>query len=244
MNYHVIVPTYNRASLLDRMLGQLSDDAVRSGATIDVHVYDDGSDVPYSPEICLPAIRRFDVQRRRTNGGKRFFWHLISYALKRASQALDTEDTSWDYLLMLEDDVQVLPGFLAYVTAAWDAIEDPRKACLSTLADHKRISSGCWTVHPGRSVVLPGGRAVWRTQWMDMLIISDRRFVELVPHVLPIPLDRWKETEALSSGVGRQISVNLDAAGYSLYHVDEILLQHGDTESVMHPWRDYRIVVK
>ncbi|QNH57865.1 hypothetical protein, partial [Limnospira indica] len=66
---------------------------------------------------------------------------------------------------------------------------------------------------------------VFKTQWVDMLMLFERSFLEALDYrIQPISLSRWSKDPNLSSGVGQQISQKLHSLGFSLYQVSEYLI--------------------
>lgn len=219
--FHVAVTTYNRPEMLRRLLKQLRREAGRHDVT--VHVYDDaGTRSLRSDDPAMAGVRLY---RYTENNGKAGYWRVVSQALADAAKG------NGDYFLLLQDDVELVPGFFDEVRRQWEMNPDRRKAALFMLRDRQRDGKACWTNFKPR-VRRYGSLRATQTQWTDCLFFTDRRFFRVIPGidpVVPAPL------RGQSSGVGRQISLRLHRGGYTIYQASRSLVLHGDHESVMHP---------
>lgn len=219
--FHVAVTTYNRPEMLRRLLRQLQ---VESGRhEVAVHVYDDGGSKRLREDD--PVLKGVRVHRYAENNGKAGYWRVVSQALADAAQG------SGEYFLLLQDDVELVPGFFDEVRRQWEMNPDRSKAALFMLRDRQRDGKACWTNFKPR-VRRYGGLRVTQTQWTDCMFFTDRRFFGVIPAINPVVP---APTRGQSSGVGRQISLRLHRGGYTIYQVSKSLVLHGDHESVMHP---------
>lgn len=222
----VIVPTYNRPKELQRLLSQINSEA--SGFEVSVHIYDDGSSEPvYVEWTSYPNIASLSVSRSANHGKKRY-WELV----RRALSAL--QSTNADYFYYLADDVQLVPNFFKRSVHLWTGIQDRHKVSLHLLLD-QREGKPCWTNYQPHLVDTPRGK-VYKSQWVDMLMMFNRRFLEELEYRIdPVDPRRWDKDPHLSSGVGMQISRRLHQCKASMYLVTDSLLIHEDEPSVMNP---------
>ncbi|MBA1158171.1 glycosyltransferase family 2 protein [Microvirga mediterraneensis] len=223
---HVIVPTYNRPNELRRLLSQI--DRESPGFEVSVHVYDDGSSEPaYVEWSSYPNIASLSVSRSANHGKKRY-WELVHRILSTV------RSTNGDYFYYLADDVQLVPKFFERSIALWDGIRDSQKVSLHLLLD-QREGQPCWTNYQPHVVDTPQGK-VYKSQWVDMLMMFNRRFLEELEYRIDaVDPGRWNKDPNLSSGVGMQISRRLHQRRASMYLVTDSLLIHEDEPSVMNP---------
>lgn len=220
----IIINTYKRKAMLERLLFEIA--ACSRGYSIDIFIQDDGGDMP-PIDIKLPQNVKLTVRRHRYNNGKAGYWLLVNIALSRLRAA------RYDYVIMLPDDVTLAKDFFTQAISQWEDIADPKKICLSLLLDKGREGQRCWTNEQPR-IVLFGERRYWKTQWNDLCFIAGPRLISaLNGRIKNIPVSASSQN-GKSSGVGKQITNRLNAKGFSLYHVTETLVYHGDHESVMH----------
>ena len=98
--YSIIVPVYNRPDEVAELLLSLSKQTFRD---FDVHIVEDGSEVTCS-EVCAHFANRLDIHYyAKENGGPGV---ARNYGAERASG---------DYLLVLDSDVVLPPGYLAAI---------------------------------------------------------------------------------------------------------------------------------
>lgn len=223
MTCSIAITTHNRPVMLLRLLRQIHKEARKSGIDVRVHVFDDAS----QPETHVPEGLADSLTRYEINHGKKLWWRIINDAF--AAMAADEPD----YIVMLPDDVELVPTFFDQAIAVWEAIENGRKICLNLSLD-QREGKACWTdFKPQRQQ--HNGVDVYLTQWVDMCFIATMRFLEVLNReVAPISLDRWQLHPNLSSGVGQQISQRLYHK-WRMYMVTKTLVTHGNHPSVMHP---------
>jgi hypothetical protein len=208
------------------MLAQLLDDIKRwlpPEWTAWIHVVeDDYGDARYPAKL----VRRADKWTQVKKVGAAYYVQIIGLMWEEAYKV------EWDRMLQLPDDVRLARDFFHRVEKVWQSIDDPRKACLSPMRDHRTV---CWT---GWEMMDVG--PVMLSQWNDLAIWADRGFLDAV-----LPMPRKVQRRAESSGVGAWVSRKLHAEGYRMYHVKQTLIHHGDHASVMHPThrREVPIVV-
>lgn len=222
----IIIPTFNRPKELHRLLSQINTEAAKYD--VSVHLYDDGSSEPACVEWnTYPNIASLSVSRSANHGKKRY-WQLVNrvFASMRVIDA--------DYFYYLADDVQLVPKFFERTIRLWEGIPDAHKVSLHLLLD-QREGKPCWTKYQPHFVDTPVGK-VYKSQWVDMLMMFDRRFLEeLEFRIDPVDPHRWDNDPHLSSGVGMQISRRLHQKRRSMYLVTDSLLIHEDEPSVMNP---------
>lgn len=222
----VVVTAYNRPDGLARLL----DDLEREGlAGPRVHVYDDAS--PRRDRALERRLARLGcmLHRAGANHGKRRWWQWWNRVL------VDLESADPDGLvLVIQDDVRLCRDFTARATALFEAIDDPDRASLHLHLSVERSELGetCWT--PTQAMAYGD---VTRTGWVDMgaFLAHPRLFRALGWRLDPVPASRWDRREALSSGVGEQISVRAHATGLGMYQVRKSLVVHDNSPSQMNP---------
>lgn len=160
--------------------------------------------------------------------GKREFWrtHQLIFDLV---QALAPRS-----VLSLQDDIELVPGWLEEARSIIHAIDDPRLGALSLFTTPDDAAGGRWISFERRAT--PCGRARL-TQWMDLpgFLATPRLFDVLDHRMRPILGLRWALDPTKSSGVGRQITRRLFAHDVHLYQVSRSLLLHGSEPSRMNP---------
>lgn len=223
----VIITTYNRPAQLRRLLDDLMADA--GDLRVLCRVYNDRSEQAYTD---LPSSRaNFTIEYidLPVHHGKANYWKLINRMFRdlRAVQAR--------YYMQLPDDVRLKAGFIANAIGVYESIDNPNKICLNLYLDSSRIGKPCW------NPLLPqieafGEMRVFRTGWIDMVYLTERRFFEALNFTLqPIPAERWRRNPRRSSGVGSQISRRLKRLAF--YQVRTPLLTSEAVPSLMNPTR-------
>src|SRR3954454_4607703 len=180
----VAIPTYNRRDLMDVVLPPVL--AQEIDAALDVVVVDDGSTdgTPACVRERWPSVRVVEQENRG-----------ISAAMNRCLE----EGVGSDYVALLNNDVEVAPGWAAAIVAALDADAHAGSATgkmldygvrdvLDGAGDEMRWSSGCWRRGHGerdrgqydrQEYVLSacGGAAVYRRAAIDEVGGFDSDFV-------------------------------------------------------------------
>ncbi|MEB3884950.1 glycosyltransferase [Lyngbya sp. CCY1209] len=220
----IVIPSFNRHQLLRRLLKQINREA--SNFDISVDVFDDGSRDPVVEEARnYTRLKSLTVHRYKNHGKKRY-WQLVNHIFEYISQK------NVDFFIYMPDDIEICSGFFQKVIDCWSAISDPKKIVLNLGFDNR---TQCWTRFE-RVKYKFGDVEVFKTQWVDMLMLFESSFLEALNYrIEPISLSRWQNNPNLSSGVGNQISDKLHRSGFSLYQVSEYLVSHGDHESMMNP---------
>lgn len=220
---HVVVLTYNRPLQLTRLLGDIA--RTRGSRAVTVQVYDDASTEDNAAAVALLRREGWGYTRAQSRHGKRGWWRWIHRILG------DQQSVDAKYWVVLPDDARLCRGFFDRTLEAWAAIRDERKITLNLMVDAARERQPCWTgVRPQRC------GNVDRTQWVDVLLLCERRFFQLLDYRLePVRETRWRSAPLASSGVGEQMSRRLHAAGATMYRVRDSLVVHAGQQSMMNP---------
>jgi glycosyltransferase involved in cell wall biosynthesis len=220
----IVIPSFNRHIFLRQLLANIDREADDYDVSVDV--FDDGSQDPVVENatdyrnLASLAVHRYD------NHGKKQYWQLVNHIFKFLSKQ------NFDLFIYMPDDIEICSGFFQKVVSQWYAISDPRKIVLNLGLDNR---TQCWTNFE-RVKCRFGEVEVFKTQWVDMLMLFERSFLEALDYrIQPISLSRWSKNPNLSSGVGQQVSQRLHGLGFSLYQVSEYLISHGNHESMMNP---------
>lgn len=204
MEVVVIIPTYNRAELLNKVL----QDIKREIPFAKVFVFNDGSEQAYN----VPEWVQY--RKMMEHCGKRKFWKLVTYMFK------SIKIENFDYVFFLPDDVRLKKGFFKTCLTAYEEIKakDKRLICLSTGHANNRATTACWTGY--KPQLISGTVLTLRTQWNDLCFMCEREFFDLLDwRIEAMPLSRWEGNPKRSSGVGKYISVNLHKMGRTMYHI-------------------------
>lgn len=208
----VCITTYNRCDTLARLVKTLKADK-----NCDIVVFDDAT-----PDWRMPFVGGTDeVISSPEHRGKAGFWRTFNDIFNYC------KEHEHDYYILMPDDVEPCPHF---VKKAVEAYDKAGCICLSPFLTNRSTLSGLsrW-----------GGRPIMRHEWgyethyFDCCGIVKRDFFECLNwHVLPIAPspDPFR-----SSGVGRQITTRLQAAGKRMGHVLRTLLSTTDDPSSMNP---------
>lgn len=119
------------------------------------------------------------------------------------------------YYFILPDDFLIRDSQIAKAIALWENIKDPLKICLNLYSD--RIGLPCWTTFKPIDL-----GEYYQTGWMDMCILCEDKFFDLVKIRKANPV--YCRGEIRSSGVGSQISRFFHKRGYHFYQVKESLV--------------------
>ena len=211
----VAITSYNRQDELINLCASLQDDEHQS-IIPDIAVFDD-----CTPSLTIfrgPGIKLIQSAEHR---GKAGFWKTYNDIFAYC------KEHEYDYYIILPDDVEPCPDFVAKAIEAYD------KAgciCLSPLLTNRSLLPGIsrWGMKP---IVLRDWG--YETSYFDCCTICRRDFFEVL---------NWHMMEILpsnnpfrSSGVGRQITTRLQAANKRMGHVRRTLLSIAETESQMNP---------
>ncbi len=228
----VVTTTFRRPAEMQAQLHALREAVELEGSPEDVSllVLQDacGSDYSAAERAAARSFPGSTWLRATSRLGKPGFWKVHQTALFWA-QALAPERA-----LYLQDDVRFAPDLLSRVRELWEATRfDPRRAVLYLYASSDDERWGRWTWFRRKSLPHLGCR---QTNWFDLqAFVVDRRFFELLDHrLVPIDPNRFRRRPAISSGVGRQLTLRLRRAA-SVYQAWPPLVTHGGDESQMNP---------
>lgn len=227
----VTITTFRRPEALLALIGELAADPGMRDPAVWVAILNDRSDADYAP--AREALARafpgrhlwFDARERM---GKERFWrtHQTIFIAARRCGA--------EFLLSLQDDLQLAPEFLGRVRAAWESTErDPARRLLYLYSSPTDAERGTWVDF--QRVEVPGLPAR-RTDWFDLQgFLIDRRGLALLRYwVIPITTWRWRRSSRPSSGVGRQLTRRLFGRA-STWQCHPPLVFHGGAPSEMNP---------
>lgn len=221
--FQVFITAYNRPGPLSTLLAQLNSQAAPH--SVRISVYDDGSSEPLRTET-VPNVR---WRRVRRNHGKKGFWRTYNALMAEAEWGPPA-----DLYCCLPDDVTLCDNFFSSVLKYWNGITDPKKIALNLLFDD-RCRRANWTGIQGELLRF-GDLEAWHTGWIDCAFVCSVELFEALDWRLDaIPPERWRHSEAVSSGVGQQMSTRLVQAGHSLYSVPWSFIRLLDVPSQMNP---------
>ena len=208
-----IITHYNRTDSLCRLVKNLS-----ASNNTDIVVFDDKTPNWAVPFVGGPRVQVVTAPEHR---GKAGFWQTYNDIFNYC------KEHEYDYYIILPDDVEPCPNF---VTKAIEAYDKAGCICLSPLLTNRSLLPGIsrW----GRKPII---RKDWGylTSYFDCCTICRRDFFEALNwHMLPI---LPSGNPFRSSGVGRQITTRLQAAGKPMGHVRRTLLTICETDSQMNP---------
>lgn len=222
--YVVVVRSFNRPAQLARLLGQLEGQA---SFPVEIFVFDDASTV--SMEEVSGHCRRMGWHwvRMPRNLGKPGAWKMFNMIFGELRRR-----DGWTHALFLDDDMGLCGDFFELMGERWRSLPSEKAATLTMMVDSGRGRGPCWTnVKPQRVSEL-----AWKTQWVDGSFLCSRAALDSIGWTLePIPGRRWARASSLSTGVGKQLSGRLVAAGMALYQVERSLVVHAFGPSHMNP---------
>ena len=223
----VIITSYNRKDSLLKL-----HEAILAGSDANIAIFDDKSDWPVNS---LQHPKCVDVIINPEHRGKSRFWQTYNDIFAYC------KEHEYDYYIILPDDVEPCPDF---VSKAIEAYDQAGCICLSPLLTNRSLLPGIsrW----GRKPIecKPWG---YLTHYFDCAGIMKRDFFEALGWQLDLIAPNPNPLR--SSGVGRQVTLRLQALGKAMGHVRRTLLTICETDSKMntqerlkHPmyadWRD------
>jgi hypothetical protein len=225
----VTITTYRRPAELEALVEELAWDEGMRAPDLWLCILNDRSDADYRG--AREALARGFAGRHlwldaRRQMGKRGFWrtHQVTFLAARAAGA--------DFLLSLQDDLQLAPGFLGRVREVWGATgRDPGRRVLYLFSHPGNPVDGQWITF--RRLEVPGVGAR-RTDWFDLQgFLIDREGLALLRYwVVPVAAWRWLQSTVHSSGVGRQLTKRLFGRA-TTWQCDPPLIFHGAAPSEM-----------
>lgn len=219
----VIIPTYNRESMLLELLRNIKRE---SGAyDITVFIYDDNSEETYNRVIEFGIKNlKFKYVKFDYNHGKRKFWLLHRKMFE------DIKPYPFDYIIQLPDDCLLVPDFFKkavnYLTQApIDALN------IFTVQSHKRM----YETQPYNKQIIKGV-GYWCNGWLDCCFVAYRSFMDAIDYTMPeIPETRWAINPNCGSAVGVTLSNWAKGKGQRILHLEKSLVIHKGFESQMNP---------
>jgi hypothetical protein len=231
----ISIPTYNRSHYLKKLLSQIK--SYQHEHEIAINIIDDASNEDYNDETLLLPGKYPDGQitifksNHKKNYGKKQYWKTVNEFC-----GLIEVMPEYDYYYYLPDDFILCDDFFNQSIKQWENIQDDTKICLSLFIEKERMNSINW-VDRVPDLIQFNEYHYYRSQWMDMCIISTRKFYEALKYKInKVNPKRWADFDAIGSGVGPQITKRLNK-DYSLYHVSNSLCYEEEHESKMNPNR-------
>jgi hypothetical protein len=225
----VTITTYRRSKELTALVEALARPDALPDPACWVVVLNDRSDEDYRP--AKEALARHFPGRHlwldaRQPMGKRQFWrtHQVTFLAARTAGA--------EFLLSLQDDIDLAPGFRARLWESWEATgRDAARRVLYLFSNTDDAEQGRWVTF--QRVSVPGVPAR-RTDWFDLQgFLIDRQGLALLRYwLVPITGWRWRRRSAPSSGVGRQLTRRLFGRA-TTWQCHPPLIFHGASPSEM-----------
>lgn len=228
----VSIPTYDRPYYFEKLIEQIR--KARNDFDITINVIDDASTLPtlfIFPDYTELNLGKAILIKHESNYGKTKYWKTVNEFFKLIEVIPEQ-----DYYFYLPDDFTLCDNFFNKAIEMWENINDRDKICLSLFTDKERMQQSNW-VEKIPDLIQFNEHHYYRSQWMDMCIISTRKFYEALDFTIKkVNPKRWKDYDAIGSGVGPQITKRLNK-DYSLYHVANSLCFEEEHESKMNPNR-------
>lgn len=230
-DFHIVLNTYQRPEMLDRLSKQICLEANKMGCTVLLSVFFDGCD-PYP----LMGSKLVDTKAYNmvSHRGKPKYYELI----KMNFEVL--RDNPATIYIKLDDDLILRHDFFSNVALLWKSIKDDKKMTLTLLKDHR---TGMWGGLPEKY-----NSHIIKSNWVDLIFACGDRMVRAVNEMELLPPPKHIE----SSGVARQITRNIRGFRWNdelrmeyefgeslgnMYQVKETLVNHGNHVSKMNPQR-------
>ena len=217
---NILITTFNRPDMLSNLLNGIN--KLKADYDIMIHIHNDGSTNDYSKIVQTYTPHLKIKYFHHEHHGKKGYWQLINKVFSNIATAR--------YYIMLPDDDILKENFFDRIILEWNLIQDKDKICLMPSINEERKWIPCWT---GKMPFKEGN--VWNVGYMDMRFICETSMFKELGEIPPIPLSRWENDNVLSSGVGRKISILLDANGYNMYICDTDLTYQIPHEKKMNP---------
>lgn len=199
--------------------------AVWRGIKLQVFIWDDAgtSSLFFCPQV---SMKYFKYNRFPENHGKERFWQVIDQTF------ISAREVSWDYFLLLQDDLELTHDFFDKVLKAWGAIDDER-AVINLFTDDFRKGRPVWGCEQPIVVEYPADEVkLWKCNWTDPMFFCARPALEVLEYEMrPITQHR----DDLGSRVGQQLTKRWGEASIPIYQGYETFTHHGDHESMMNP---------
>jgi hypothetical protein len=213
----VSIATCGRPEKLLELLHDLDREGI--WVTLDVAVYEDPTDADYASAIRFCRQRGWRWHRFATHLGRLGFWRLVD------RQFRDAKHSAADWYLFLPDDVRLVRHAIPRAIATWYRLDNPATLTLWRL--HALEGKTNWTGRP--PVAHDEATEIFH---VDGLYLCRRPTLETFQFRCPPASSPFLK----SSGVGRKMSIQLNAAGMRMYRVDASLaLNNDDGTSIMNP---------
>jgi len=223
----VWINTYDRPSDLKNLLNDIYKN--KESFTLKLMIIDDASPKSYDKMIeSFSGKLNIEYHKMEKNHGKKGYWRLCNYAISEIKNNMN-----YDYYIKLDDDGRLVDGFFSRCVNLWESIRDPKKICLNFRLD-SREGKIVWTgVKP--KLVSYSGNSLYLSQWVDMDFFVNINFFAALRFRISKQHEARFVNPFSSSGVGRDISTRLHAAGYNLYLTTQSLVIHDEHDSKMNP---------
>jgi len=208
MKVLTIITSFNRKQSLVSLLTQLDKQKT------DILIFDDCSNF---------QLDRKDFVKFNFNYGKEYLW-------MKFKKIFDEIPKSYDYYIILPDDINIDNNFIKNSVDAWIKLQDRNKICLSLLTDIRTTKPNWTNFEP---IIYD---KYIQTQWSDLCFICEKEFFNI--EIQQISLHRWiilskQLNMELGSGLGGQISRYWHERGKTQYHVKKSLVEHKKGDSKM-----------
>ena len=212
----VAITSYNRLNSLCALIDALQEPEQR--IIPDIVVFDDCT--PNLTILRCPGVRLIQSPEHR---GKAGFWQTYNDLM-----AYVKDHPEYEYVIILPDDVEPCPDFVSEAIEAYHAAGDP--ITLSPFLTNRSVLPGIsrW----GQKKVIPH-ETYYTTHYFDCCGVVKRNFFE----ALGWHMDAIEPcaNPYRSSGVGRQITMRLQAKRLRMCHVRRTLLATTEDPSEMNP---------
>ena len=223
INIAIIIPTYNRPWLLEKLIWELYY-AARGEIDYVVHylIFDDHSDrqeeylrVLGSSQLMGDRQTWITYERMPFNHGRGRFFELWTKML----QAVREEE--FEYVVALGDDMKVAPDFFSAAITAFEGYRerDPNVVAMN---------------------LFPAMKAGWgHKDYLDGAFIARREFFDLIDWHIPEPQKSRPKNPLASSGIGKFMTNAInDGGGYQIAPNEQVFAApRAGVASVMFPGR-------
>ncbi|MCL4234345.1 MAG: glycosyltransferase family 2 protein [Deltaproteobacteria bacterium] len=178
-SFLVFLPSFNRPRFAEALLRDLV--AESAGRRVKIHFRDDCSDCDYSSVRAFAADHADVVvyERHAQNRARDGLWKTYNeiFAIARRENP--------DFLIVLQDHSNIVPGFFDELVRLWNAIPDGNKAVVNLPRDAKALHRWWSPVYP--AVIEHGGLEFITSGWVDGSWFAGRRMWETMTDDLPPP---------------------------------------------------------
>ena len=197
--------------------------AIWRGVKLHVFIWDDAGSksIFYCPQI---SMTYFKYHRFEKNHGKEGFWQIIDQVVMQG------REVSWDYFLLLQDDLSLCEDFFGRVLGAWQAIGD-ENSVINLFTDDFRKGRPVWGCEQPAVCELDGVK-LWKCNWTDPMFFCTRPALDALEYKIK-PINH--HAPHLGSRVGQQLTKRWAETGIKIYQGYETFTHHGNHESKMNP---------